>query len=109
MQTVMQIDDKLQLLIDIEDVSALTRLGQTSIYRKMNPKNKNFDPSFPRPVDAGVRVNLWRYDEIKSWVCNLSNRKSCISTAEAVQDERGSKWTIKRKRLQSLLSLHSKY
>lgn len=86
MQAVMQIDDKLQLLIDIEDVSALTRLGQTSIYRKMNPKNKNFDPSFPRPVDAGVRVNLWRYDEIKSWVCNLSNRKSCISTAKAVRN-----------------------
>ncbi|HIT95985.1 MAG TPA: hypothetical protein IAC45_02845 [Candidatus Aphodousia faecavium] len=63
MQAVMQIDDKLQLLIDIEDVSALTR-----------------------PVDAGVRVNLWRYDEIKSWVCNLSNRESCISTAQAVRN-----------------------
>ena len=76
MQAVMQIDDKLQVLIDIEDVSALTRLGQTSIYRKLNKKSQHFDPSFPRPIDAGVRVNLWRYEEIKQWVANLPNRRA---------------------------------
>ncbi|GEM_PF-5381657 len=75
MQAVMQIDDKLQLLIDIEDVCALTRLGQTSIYRKMNKRNKKlYDPSFPRPIDAGVRVNLWRYEDIKTWVANRPAR-----------------------------------
>ena len=71
MKAEMRIDDKLQLLIDIEDVCSLTRLGQTSIYRKMNKKNKQmYDPSFPRPIDAGVRVNLWRYEDIKAWVAN---------------------------------------
>lgn len=76
MQAVMQIDDKLQLLIDIDDVSALTRLGQTSIYRKMNRKNRLFDPTFPQPIDAGVRVNLWRYEDIKAWVANRPKRNA---------------------------------
>ena len=40
MQAVMQIDDKLQLLIDIDDVIAFTRLGKATIYRKMQKKSK---------------------------------------------------------------------
>lgn len=74
MQAVMQIDDKLQLLIDIKDLCDLTRLSQTSIYRKMNKKNKQFDETFPRPVDIGVSSNYWRYEDVKRWIANRPMR-----------------------------------
>lgn len=74
MQAVMQIDDKLQLLIDIDDVIAFTRLGKATIYRKMQKKSKLYDASFPRPVDVCVKSNLWRYEDIKAWVSNRPMR-----------------------------------
>lgn len=76
MQAVMQIDDKLQLLIDIDDVIAFTRLGKATIYHKMQKKSKQYDASFPRPVDVGVKANLWRYEDIKSWVANRPTRSA---------------------------------
>ena len=74
MQDVMHIDDKLQLLIDIDDLISFTRLGKATIYRKMQKKSKLYDASFPRPVDVGVKSNLWRYEDIKSWVANRPTR-----------------------------------
>ena len=76
MQAVMQIDDKLQLLIDIDDVIAFTRLGKATIYRKMQKSHKLYDASFPRPVDVGVNINLWRYEDIKAWVSNRPMRSA---------------------------------
>ena len=76
MQAVMQIDDKLQLLIDIDDVIAFTRLGKATIYRKMQKKGKLYDASFPRPVDVGVKSSLWRYEDIKAWVSNRPMRSA---------------------------------
>ena len=61
MQAVMQIDDKLQLLIDIDDVIAFTRLGKATIYRKMQKKSKQY---------------VWRYEDIKSWVANRPTRSA---------------------------------
>ncbi len=76
MQAVMQIDDKLQLLIDIDDVIAFTRLGKATINRKMQKKSKLYDASFPRPVDVGVKTNLWRYEDVKAWVSNRPMRSA---------------------------------
>ncbi len=70
MQAVMTIDDKLQLLIDISDLCDLTRMSQTSIYRKMKKTNKLYDPSFPLPVDLGLKTNYWRYEDVKNWIAN---------------------------------------
>ncbi len=70
MQAVSKIDEQFQLLLSIEDISALTRMGRATIYRKMDRKHRNFDPTFPRPIDVGVATTLWRYNDIKEWVLN---------------------------------------
>lgn len=74
MKAEMNIDDKLQLLIDIDDLCELTRLSQSTIYRKMNPKDRRFDATFPMPVDIGVNNNFWRYEDVKNWVANRPMR-----------------------------------
>lgn len=37
-------------ILRLKQVLALTGLGRTSIYNRLNPKAKSYDPAFPRPV-----------------------------------------------------------
>lgn len=62
--------------MNIDDVIAFTRLGKATIYRKMQKKSKLYDASFPRPVDVGVKSNLWCYEDIKAWVSNRPMRSA---------------------------------
>lgn len=47
--------------LSIKDISGLTGLGKTTIYRRVN------DGTFPKPVKIGGRA-LWKQDEL---VCAL--------------------------------------
>ena len=64
-----------QLLVDIAEVQSLTRLSRATIYRMMDERHKFFDKTFPKPIKIGPTVTLWRYEELRDWVKNLSARK----------------------------------
>lgn len=52
-------------------VEERTGLSCSSIYERINPKHKNYDPTFPKPIDlgSGKRPPVgWISAEISSWI-----------------------------------------
>jgi prophage regulatory protein len=48
-------------------------LSKSAIYRRMDPKDKLFDPTFPRPIKINETTRRWLESEINAWVTNLIN------------------------------------
>jgi prophage regulatory protein len=51
-------------------VSRLTGLSTTTIYARLNPKSKSYDPTFPRQLKLGEGKNPpvgWILEEVESW------------------------------------------
>ncbi|WP_170611096.1 AlpA family phage regulatory protein [Ruegeria arenilitoris] len=57
-------------------VEEMTGLSRSSIYAKMDPRNPNYDPDFPRPVRLGKRAVAWRETEIVNW---METREGTVS------------------------------
>lgn len=53
------------------------RIGikRSSIYDKLDPKSKHYDPTFPRMVSLGARSVGWYEHEVEEW---LASRKRSI-------------------------------
>jgi len=56
--------------LSIKDISGLTGLGKTTIYRRVN------DGTFPKPIKIGFR-SLWKRDELLS----------CLTALEAARPQ----------------------
>ncbi|MBO1111826.1 helix-turn-helix transcriptional regulator [Bordetella petrii] len=56
------------MLIKRQEVEALTQLGRSSLYAKLNPKDANHDPSFPVPVRVGATAVRWVASEVDAWI-----------------------------------------
>lgn len=57
-----------QRFIRIDEVSRLTALSETSIYRKM--KNKEF----PSNISIGANSKVWLESEVQSWIAEQINK-----------------------------------
>jgi predicted DNA-binding transcriptional regulator AlpA len=59
-------------LYRIKSVQQLIGLGKSSIWAKLNEKNKKqFDPFFPKPISlsaTGKGAVAWRSDEVFAWI-----------------------------------------
>ena len=61
-------------LIHLEDVCRTIGYSKSSIYNKLNPRSKYFDPSFPTPIkmepDSGSKYGAvrWVRGEVLHWV-----------------------------------------
>lgn len=46
------------------------RLGisRSSIYLKLNPRSKYFDPQFPDPIPLGLASVGWRDGDVQRWI-----------------------------------------
>jgi prophage regulatory protein len=74
------ISDKALKLSDYEDsqfAAIVIRLPKTlqitgfckaTLYAKINPKNKYYDPTFPKPIAISQRSRGWPLGEVLSWV-----------------------------------------
>lgn len=45
-----------------------TGLSRASIYARLNPKAKEYDPSFPRPIALGARAVAWDSEAVDAWI-----------------------------------------
>jgi prophage regulatory protein len=58
-------------LLRRKEVEAHTKLGRSTLYSKLNPKDRGYDPSFPIPVristGGGIR---WLQSEIEAWIAS---------------------------------------
>lgn len=50
------------------EVQRLTGLGRQSIYERINPKSRYYDPDFPKPVSIGKNSVRWPESEIQDWI-----------------------------------------
>ncbi|GAB6070862.1 hypothetical protein JCM30760_19590 [Thiomicrorhabdus hydrogeniphila] len=46
-------------------------LSKSAIYRRMDPKDKLYDPTFPRPIKINETTRRWLASEIEAWMNNL--------------------------------------
>jgi predicted DNA-binding transcriptional regulator AlpA len=58
-------------LLTLPEVSAITKLSSSSIYRMLNKEKSSYDPTFPLPLQMGKRNTRWRADEITKWLIGL--------------------------------------
>ncbi|WP_423709280.1 helix-turn-helix transcriptional regulator [Undibacterium sp. WLX3042] len=58
-------------LLRRQQVELMTGLKRSSIYGRMNPQCKQYDPSFPKPVSlsvAGKGSVAWIASEVDAWI-----------------------------------------
>lgn len=74
--------DKDCTLIRRPAVEVITGLKRSSIYAKMNPTSKQYDPQFPKPICLSVTGKgsvAWVLEEVKEWVMY------CIATSRIAE------------------------
>lgn len=43
-------------------------IGRSSIYNKLNPKSKHYDPTFPATKRLGPNSVAWLESEVEAWM-----------------------------------------
>jgi prophage regulatory protein len=56
------------ILMNLKDVIKKIALSRSTIYRKLNPKDKSYDSTFPRPRKIGKTANRWVLSEVEAWL-----------------------------------------
>jgi len=56
------------LIVRPREIKAVTGISRTTAYCKNNPKSRDYDPAFPRPVKLGAKSVGWRFDELQTWL-----------------------------------------
>lgn len=49
----------------VEDRAGISR---ATIYDKINPKSRYYDPTFPKPISLGAKSVGWIESEVDGWV-----------------------------------------
>lgn len=62
-----------QAICRLPQLLALTGLGRSSVYARLDPRSRYFDPSFPRPVPLHGPCQKrgavgWRLSEVWAWL-----------------------------------------
>lgn len=60
-------------ILRIHGVVAKVGLSRSTIYNKLNPKSRSYDPMFPRSVPLGIRSVGWIESEIDDWLARQAN------------------------------------
>lgn len=54
-------------LISRSMLESIISLSRSSIYDRLNPKSKRYDPTFPKPIKFGHSTR-WRLSEVSEWI-----------------------------------------
>ena len=46
------------------------KISRATIYNRINPRRKTYDPTFPKPIPIGPRLVGWVESEIDAWIDN---------------------------------------
>lgn len=55
-------------IIKRKQVETAAALSRSTIYAKLDPNSKQYDPDFPKPVQLGAKSVGWYSDEIQNWI-----------------------------------------
>lgn len=67
-------------LVRLPVVMDMTALSRSMVYCKLDPKDKRYDPSFPKPVRIASNAVAWVADEVQTWIDErIASRASCTN------------------------------
>ncbi|WP_250478876.1 MULTISPECIES: AlpA family phage regulatory protein [unclassified Caballeronia] len=58
----------LHKILRLKGLKLKTGISGSSIYNKINPRNKYYDPSFPKPIRLGAGTVGWLEAEVDAWL-----------------------------------------
>lgn len=66
--------------LSIQEVIKILSISRSAIYRRMDPKNELYDPTFPLPIKISSTSSRWIESEITTWMNQVieSNRRTLI-------------------------------
>jgi|JI9StandDraft_2_1071091.scaffolds.fasta_scaffold02796_5 prophage regulatory protein len=63
-------------VIRIDEVANRTATSRSTIYNRINPKSKYYDPRFPQPFRIGGGPNIgFLEDEVSRYILELANSR----------------------------------
>ena len=67
-------------MLRLRELIKLIGLSRSSIYDRLNPRSKRYDPDFPKPVKLN-RASRWLVSEVEE---RIRNKMSCRDRADSV-------------------------
>lgn len=62
-------------LLNIRQVTERISLSKSTIYRRLDHKDKLYDPTFPRPLKMGEITVRWLENDINTWITKMINEQ----------------------------------
>ena len=57
-------------IIRLKRLNDKTGISRSSVYNKLNPRSKYYDPAFPKPVRLGAASVGWLESEVDAWLAS---------------------------------------
>lgn len=58
-------------VVRMKELVTLIGLSRSTIYDRLNPKSKRFDPTFPKPIQLGASSIGWKMGAVLAWIAAL--------------------------------------
>lgn len=55
-------------ILRIDQVKVKIGLSRSTIYSRLNPNSRHYDPLFPKPIHLGIKAVAWIEAEIDAWL-----------------------------------------
>ena len=55
-------------LLKLNELVKMLNISRSTIYRKLDPKGKHHDSTFPQPIKVGQKAVRWRLSDIEKWI-----------------------------------------
>ena len=63
--------------LSLKELIQLTGISRSSIYDRLNPRSKRYDPEFPKPIKFG-HLTRWRASEVENWIESKAQNRNQI-------------------------------
>lgn len=68
-------------MLRLPELIKLIGLSRSSIYDRLNPRSKRYDPDFPKPIKLN-RASRWLLSEVEEWIRDkMSSRNRAASVS----------------------------
>lgn len=55
-------------ILRMTELTVMLGISIFSIYEKLNPRSKYYDPDFPKPIKLGASSVGWQYASVEKWL-----------------------------------------
>ncbi|HEK2030643.1 TPA: AlpA family phage regulatory protein [Proteus mirabilis] len=57
-------------ILRMTELTVMLGISRSSIYEKLNPRSKYYDPDFPKPIKLGASSVGWQYASVEKWLAS---------------------------------------